>query len=344
MPQSLQVLFVEDNLDDVALIEMELQKSGIEPESHRVETGEALKKALDEHSWDIIISDYNLPGFDGLTALEKVREREEDIPFILVSGTVGEEFAVEAVLAGAQDYVMKDNLKRVPVAVRRELESKNLRAEKRRADEQVLESLKEKEVMLKEIHHRVKNNLAVISALLTLQSDFVEDEKSRRLFLESVGRIKSMALIHEKLYQSEMMASVDMDEYLRELVSSIRNTCDTDSSDIDVHISSDNFNMDITKAIPCGLIVNELLSNAYKHAFKSREKGNIHLSMKRSPETGKCSLNIRDDGVGVPEEVLSGSHNSLGYTIIKGLVRQIGGDIKVVRKNGTDVTLTFENR
>jgi two-component sensor histidine kinase len=342
MGEPLKVLIIEDLPDDAELVELELQKAGLDPECTRVETAAALEKALADGAWDIIISDYNLPGFDGLAALEIVKKTGLDIPFIIVSGTVGEDIAVEAVVAGAQDYVMKDNLMRVPVAVRREIQNHRHREEKRQAEKQIRESLEEKEVMLKEIHHRVKNNLAVISALLTLQSDYVKDDESKELFMESVGRIKTMALIHEKLYQSEMFAWVEMGDYLRQLVKTIQETYEAESDRIAVHIECDNAVLDITKAIPCGLIVNELLTNAYKHAFRDRESGNIHLKLKKDKDSGECQLQVLDDGVGLPEEVISGKSNNLGYNIIRGLARQISAELHMTGHDGAHVLLTFK--
>lgn len=339
--QPIEILLVEDNPEDAALIELELEKAGYLPEISRVETARALQNCLMEKSWDILISDYNLPGFDGLSALKIVQKAGLDIPFILVSGTVGEEFAVEAVLAGASDYVMKDNLKRLSVAVRREIHNGKLREQNRQAEIKIHESLKEKEVMLKEIHHRVKNNLAVISALLTLQSDYVEDGRSRQLFRDSVGRIKSMALIHEKLYQSDMLASVAMDEYLRELVQSIKQSYQTDNCDIAVHVTVDDIRMDITRAIPCGLIVNELLANSYKHAFNNRKAGNIYLTVQKM-KNKYCFLEVRDDGTGIPEDVVSGERSSLGFTIVQGLAGQLSADMDMHQDKGTRISLEFK--
>jgi len=342
MGKPLKVLIVEDLPDDAALVEMELQRAGFESVCTRVDTAEALEQALKSQEWDIIISDYNLPGFDGLEALEILKKTGLDIPFIIVSGTVGEEIAVEAVLAGAQDYVMKDNLTRVPVAVRREIQNQMIRQEKRQAEQQIRDSLEEKEVLLKEIHHRVKNNLAVISALLTLQSDYVKDEESKKLFLESVGRIKSMALIHEKLYQSEMFARVEMEDYIRQLVKNIQETYEQESGRIAMHLDCENAVLDITKAIPCGLIVNELLTNAYKHAFRGRDSGNIHLKLRKDDETGECELQVLDDGAGLPKEVIEGKSSTLGFNIIRGLARQLEAELHMTGHDGTHVLLKFK--
>ncbi|MFO8030402.1 MAG: histidine kinase dimerization/phosphoacceptor domain -containing protein [Cyclonatronaceae bacterium] len=342
MGKPLKVLIIEDLPDDAELVALELQRAGYETDMTRVETAEALKKALEDISWDVIISDYNLPGFDGLAALEIVSESSLDIPFIVISGTVGEEIAVEAVLAGAHDYVMKDNLKRIPVAVDREIRNSKLRKEKRIADQKIRDSLEEKEVMLKEIHHRVKNNLAVISALLTLQSDHVQDETAKELFMESVGRIKSMALIHEKLYQSEMFARVEMGDYMRQLVKTIQETYESQPRDITVHVECDNAVLDITRAIPCGLIINELLSNVYKHAFRDSETGNVYLRLKKDEETNECELQVMDDGVGLPKEVIDGKSSSLGYNIIRGLARQLSADLHMTGSHGTHVLLRFK--
>lgn len=336
-----EVLMLEDNEDDASLIQMELEKAGYFINHKRVQTEEEFKRNLSNYPWDVVISDYNMPGFNGIEALNIVRKMDPDMPFILVSGTVGEEFAVESVIAGAHDYVMKDNLKRIPVAVQREIRNKKLRDEKRLSDQKIRESLKEKDVMLKEIHHRVKNNLAVISALLTMQSDYVEDEQSRKMFQDSVSRIKSMALIHEKLYQSEMLAQIEIGAYLEELVKNIKETYSKDDTEIDVCVTTENLTMDITRAIPCGLIVNELLANAFKHAFPGKTKGRIHLNLEKCKDPEKYCLEISDDGVGVGDQYIKGEKSSLGYTIIRGLARQISADLHVDNREGTTVSLVF---
>lgn len=342
MEKSLNVLLIEDLPDDAALMELELRKAGFETACKRVETEKALRDALDNHHWDIIISDYNLPGFDGLSALEIVKESGCDIPFIIVSGTVGEETAVEAVLAGAHDYVMKDNLRRIPVAVRREIGSWKLREEKRNADQKIRESLEEKEVMLKEIHHRVKNNLAVISALLTLQSDYVKDIEAKELFYESVGRIKTMALIHEKLYQTEMFASIEMGEYIHQLVASIQETYLEKNNQIRFDLECDKTTLDITRAIPCGLIINELLTNACKHAFKGKKTGVVTLKLKKSSNSDECLLEVSDNGTGIPDVALTKGNGSLGITIIRGLAGQLNANLNISGGDGTRAVLAFK--
>ena len=337
------ILLIEENPDDAALIELELQKSGLDFVVVRVETAEAFMEALQFKKWDVIICDYNLPGFDGLKALEMLKKIEHEIPFILVSGTTGAECAVEAVLAGANDYVMKDNLKRLPVSVKREIRNQEHRDEKKRLDEEIRESLREKEVLLREIHHRVKNNLAVISALLTLQVEHVKDEQSRQFFQDSVGRIKSIALIHEKLYQSELLAKVPMGEYLRGLVLSIQDMYCNVKNEIALHLETDDYSIDITKAIPCGLIVNELLTNAYKHAFKGRKEGNIYLKLSRNTEKDLFTIEVSDDGSGLPGGEKSFDDNtSLGFTIIRGLAKQLAAELDVHSNFGTSVRLKFK--
>ena len=342
MGKPLKVLIIEDQPDDAELIDLELQRAGYDTDCTRVESAAGLEKALQDQQWDIIISDYNMPGFDGLAALEIVKNTGRDIPIIIVSGTVGEETAVEAVLAGAQDYVMKDNLRRVPISVSREIRNWKLREEKIIADQKVRDSLDEKEVMLKEIHHRVKNNLAVISALLTLQSDYVKDEEAKELFLESVGRIKTMALIHEKLYQTEMLARIEMADYIRQLVETIKETYEGNTCDINVKLDCDEATLDITKAIPCGLIINELLTNVYKHAFKGRDGGNVYLKMKKFDGSDEYTLEVLDDGVGLPDEVIAGKSTSLGFNIIRGLARQLNAELRMTSSEGAHVLLTFK--
>ena len=169
--------------------------------------------------------------------------------------------------------------------------------EREKSEETIRTSLKEKELLPVEVHHRVKNNLAVISGLLELQSLSVDDLKVNRALKDSRLRIQSIALVHEKLYQNENLSEIEMDPYIHELVESLKNSFKSDLINIHFNFDIDPISLIITQAIPCGLLVNEIITNAYKHAFNDRKEGKVDITLRI--EKGVITLSIKDDGVGL---------------------------------------------
>ncbi len=215
-------------------------------------------------------------------------------------------------------------------------------AERMKAEEKIHNSLKEKEVLLKEIHHRVKNNMAVISSLLSLQSNYIDDEKSLSLFRESQGRIRSMALVHEKLYQSEDFAHIDVRDYVSSLVRNVKSAF-MGRKDVSTLINVEAMDLDIDNLIPCGLIINELLTNAFKHAFDGTDSPEISISMAKVDEDNVC-LEIRDNGNGLPEGFDISRSKGLGLKLVRALATQLDGKLEVAGDNGTTFTLTFPEK
>ena len=210
--------------------------------------------------------------------------------------------------------------------------------ERTKIEEQLKLSLKEKNVMLKEIHHRVKNNMQIISSLLSLQSRHIKDEESLQIFNDSQDRIRSMALVHEKLYQSSDFSSIDFSEYVHDLVNSIHHPKLINiKTDIDV----ENIVIDINKAIPCGLIINELITNAFKHAFPNGQNGKITITMNQHDKNSYILI-ISDNGIGLQENLDFKKTESLGLQLVTGLVRQLQGNIDVDRTTGTKFTIIFK--
>src|SRR5208283_3825108 len=158
------------------------------------------------------------------------------------------------------------------------------------------QSLKEKESLLREIHHRVKNNMAVVSSLLSLQARTIRDATVRSLFEESQQRVKSMALVHEKLYQTKNLASINFENYIKSIISEIISLYRIDTSAITVEIKIEDIELDLESAIPCGLIINELLTNAFKYAFSDNRRGTISLDFTKTDNA--YTLSIKDNGVG----------------------------------------------
>jgi PAS domain S-box-containing protein len=210
------------------------------------------------------------------------------------------------------------------------------------AEDRIKASLKEKEILLKEIHHRVKNNLQVISSLLNLQSGQITDDQALALFRESQNRVKAMALIHEKLYQSEDLTRIDFADYSRAMINYLLGSYGADYERIKLKIYVENVLLDVDTAIPCGLIINELVSNCLKYAFPAGKEGEICIALRS--EHNKHVLSIRDNGVGFPKDLDFQNTETLGLQLVCALVEQLGGTIELDRRDGTEFTITFAER
>jgi len=213
--------------------------------------------------------------------------------------------------------------------------------QQKRGRDQLRSSLEEKEVLLKEIHHRVKNNLQVISSLLSLQSTYVRDAADAEIFRESQNRIRSMALIHEKLYQSGSVSRVDFPQYARSLATTLFRSYRPAESNVRLEVDFGDVALGIDAAVPCGLIINELLSNALKHAFPGGREGTITLALRE--QGGTTRLTVKDDGVGFPDRLDVHQPSSLGLQLVNTLVAQIGGALEVRRTGGTEFHIAFSS-
>jgi PAS domain S-box-containing protein len=212
--------------------------------------------------------------------------------------------------------------------------------DRKQAEKQVKSSLKEKEVLLQEIHHRVKNNMQIISSLLNLQSRCIEDDKVKDMYKMSRDRIKSMALIHEKLYQSEDLAKINFAQYIRSLTIHLLHTYNASTDRIKLNAEVADVFLDINKAIPCGLIVNELVSNSIKHAFPKDRKGKIHVEL-NTGNNGDVCLIVSDDGIGFSEKVDFQEPDSLGLQLVNDLIEQLGGTLKFDSSSGISYQIFF---
>ncbi|MBX7186795.1 MAG: PAS domain S-box protein [Vicinamibacteria bacterium] len=396
-----------------------------------------------------------MPHFDGLSALELLKASGLDLPFILVSGTVGEDVAVAAMRAGAHDYLMKDHLTRLAPAVRRELaeaaerfarrqaeaalqeseeryrtmfesmiegfcvlevlyddhgqandlrfldvnpafegqtglrdvkgrrtsevaraleaswieryariaatgeasrfedEAKDLNrwfsvsayrvgeagrrtvgvlfhdiTARKQAEASLRASLREKEALLKEVHHRVKNNLQVITSLMRLETSRTLEPSVRRVLKEMQGRIMSMALLHETLYRSGVFARVDLARYVQQLAGQLFRAHEAPSGRVRLSFDLAFVEIDIDRAIPCGLIVNELLANSLRHAFPDGQSGEVRVRLRGEAE-GVVRLEVQDTGRGFPEDLEARRGKSLGLQLVSDLARQLGGSLEL---------------
>jgi len=204
----------------------------------------------------------------------------------------------------------------------------------------LIEAEHEMQLLLREVHHRVKNNMQVIISLLNLQADYVRDKKLVQVFGETEQRIRSMALIHDKLFRSERISAVDFGSYIRSLILEIQHSRKVKREHVTFYPEVRDVNLDISKAIPCGLIINELVSNALKHAFPNNREGKIWVSGEML-EASTVMIEVRDNGVGLSRDVLLEKTQTLGLRIVRILVEQLEGEIKVIRRGGTRFRLTF---
>ena len=213
--------------------------------------------------------------------------------------------------------------------------------ESRRSEENLKASVKEKEVLLQEIHHRVKNNLQVISGLLDLQSYHISDTRGKEIYKESQNRVITMALIHEELYQAKNLAQVDYGAYIRNLAKNLFNSYAIDPEKVKLDLEVENAQMVVDTAIPCGLIINELITNSFKHAFPDGQKGTVSVIFRQVHE-GRYHLEVSDDGVGLPKDMDIQKTSSLGLQLVTILVQQLSGEMKIKSGEGTGFEIEFD--
>ncbi|BCL38139.1 PAS domain S-box protein [Nostoc sp. MS1] len=212
--------------------------------------------------------------------------------------------------------------------------------ESKRAKEHIEASLREKEVLLKEIHHRVKNNLAIVSSLLQMQSRRTQDTQAHEILRDSHNRIASIALIHETLYSSENLANIDFPQYIAQLINHLLDSYNVQSQQIKITTQIEQVSLDIEMAIPCGLIINELVSNALKYAFPDKNDGEIWVKLYQDGQ--ELILLIQDNGIGLPENFNSNKSKKLGINLVRGLVQQLRGSIAINSQQGAEFRICFQ--
>ncbi len=213
-------------------------------------------------------------------------------------------------------------------------------SDRKEYEQRIKKSLDKKETLLAEIHHRVKNNLAVVSAILELQAKTTDNIHTRDLLENAITRIQSMAMVHRLLYESEAMDNINLQEYIQQLGETIQNTFTDEDKEINLQTDLSPIELDIDQAVPCGLIVNELIVNAYKHAFEGRDEGNIYVQLTQESDN-KVLLQVSDDGKGIPEDMDPSTMNSLGMKLIQTLSRQLHADLETKNEGGAVFNLRF---
>lgn len=460
----IRVLILEDRPEDAELMVLELRRSQFEPDWRRVDNESEYNAHL---GWrpDLILSDYNMPLLDASRALQLLKDLDLDIPFIVVSGAIGEEVAVAMMRQGATDYLLKDRLARLGSAVRHALDEKQLRIETRqaqdalraseirfysfmnnspalafikdedgrmlymnntceqawglslgrcegsldhelwpaevaarlrshdlavlqkrepsrtieevsspngravqmlsfrfpftdlagrllvggvsvdiseqvRAERALAEALAAKETLLKELHHRVKNNLQVISSLVAMQAESLDSPSARQAFEETQKRVRSMVLVHERLHPEDDASQLDFRDYVQTLSRELIYCYGADPARIQLRLELDTVWLELSQATPCGLILNELVTNSLKYAFPEQRSGEIFVAL-TSTEDNFVKLTVADDGVGLPAALDWRKSPSLGLRIVDILSRQLDATMEQLPLAGTAFCLKF---
>ncbi len=241
----------------------------------------------------------------------------------------GSEFPAEVLL-----NAMEINDRKIIQAVVRDI------TDRKRDEDGIKASLAEKEVLLKEIHHRVKNNLQVISSLLKLQSRYIQDSRVSEMLKDSQNRVRSMALVHEQLYQSKDLSNIDFAEYIQNLAHNLFQAYEIPAEGVNLQTNIAPCSLNIDTAVPCGLIINELVTNSLKYAFKGQTKGQIKINFTLD-NNGLCVLTVSDSGIGFPQNLDYRNARTLGLRLVGSLVKQIRGKIELLETAGTTFQITF---
>lgn len=244
----------------------------------------------------------------------------------------------------ATNQEMKANrLQLIEQAIELTKANKELKREitiRRKVEQEKNKSLAEKEVLLKEIHHRVKNNLQIVSSLLYLQSKKVKNRESQNVFLESQNRIRAMSLVHEKLYQSDNLAAINLDEHLHSLVKSLFTAYGITNNQVTYIIDAENILLDVELAIPCSVIISELVSNALKHAFPNGAQGEISIEVCNIRPSGWKIL-VKDNGIGIAKKSEAESETTLGLQLVHNLAAQLNGEVTINSADTTEIEILF---
>jgi len=344
---SISVLFVEDN-ETIRLLYRRL----LTPRVGTFLIAENGREGLDlykKHTPDLIITDISMPIMDGLEMIKYIKDDNPEVRVIVMSAYSIKEYFIEAINLGVNGYLIKpveakklfsliDELS-ATILMKRELVQKEI--ERREAEESLKKSLAEKEILLKEVHHRVKNNMQIISSILKMQQRQVDDHQLKEALEESQNRIRSMALVHENLYRNENLAKILFSNYVKSMAGNLARSYTDSNNNIHLKFDIEDVYMPLDTGIPCGLIINELLSNSFKYAFPEKNSGVIKIQFKNIGQNN-YEMEVSDNGVGINGGIDIENTKSLGMKIVTKLVQQIEGNLKYDFSNGTKFKITFK--
>lgn len=328
------------------------------------ENGRVGLEVFERRRPDIVLVDLRMPEMDGFEVLSRIKEQSSEIPLIVVSGTGELGDAIEAVRRGAWDYLTKpvEDLSALTHAIHKALERAGLIRENRqyqehlekkvaerteelqRANRQIKAALAEKETLLRELYHRTKNNMQVIRSMLALQAAYSQNEEVQYIVQETERKIHAMALAHQKLYQSQDLSRINLQDYITELAYLLMQSYNVSSNRISLLVDVENVSVLIDTAIPCGLIINELMSNALKHAFPGDMNGEIHIRLFKTDQ-GEIELYFSDNGVGVPNGFDFTTQETLGLQTIFAIgEQQMQGTVRFETNTGTTCHIKFPDK
>jgi len=343
MTSPIRILYIDDYPFDRELVREALKKTGECFKVSVAKTHAELKMMLKKRKFDLILSDLDILGYNGLEIIDYIKAKKLAIPLVIVTGTGSEEIAVEAMKRGVADYVIKtpDHIKRLPLTIKSVIEKKHLQDKQKRAEKQTRQSLKEKKVLLSEIHHRVRNNLQIISSLLSFAGDQIHNKKIKAICEGAKARIHTMAMIHNILYERKRFDKINMKKYIQQLLAYLLQIYRTEKCPIEYKINCPRLYLPSNNAIHVALILNEIISNALKYDFKKGDKGEIIITVKKS-EKNTIYFSIMDNGIGIPEDFDINKTSSLGMRLINSLVKdQLKGTLEIKKEKGTEFIIKF---
>jgi two-component sensor histidine kinase len=334
---AVRVLLVDDD-EDVHIIVGHLLRSALGDQFDLtwVSTYTAGLEALLSEKFDVGLVDYRLGERSGLQLLAEAKPKELSTPIILLTGDEDISIDIDAAKAGAADYLVKRDLT-APQLER----SVRYAVESGRATGRLRKLLIKQDMLIKEVHHRVKNNLQVICSLLSLQIDSVGAERSAEALRQAHSRVFSMSMIHEHLHRSETLLALDFAQYIRSLATRLFDAYCIDTERIHLDLAVEPILLPVDDAVTCGLILNELLANSLKHAFKDGRRGLSRISFRRS-SPDKVELTVADNGLGLPADFEIDAVPSLGWRVIRSLVDQLGAELWLERQEGTLVAFAWQ--
>jgi two-component sensor histidine kinase/CheY-like chemotaxis protein len=337
------ILLIEDNPADVEMIrELLSDRKGSFFDIVCADRLSAAKPYFAAGGIDIILLDLGLPDSQGLDTLRRVRDHGREVPIVVLTMLDNEETGLNALKEGAQDYLVKGQMNGPLIvrSLRYAIERGRIEKELKKNRDSLEELVAEKETLLREIHHRVKNNLQLISGLLDMTRMSSSDESTNSILTDIMLKIQTMAQIHTRLYESKQIGKINITDQIRDQVTALSNIFSHEGHEISCRINPERVFLPVDQALPCALVINEILSNTYKHAFKGRNNGTIEISALQ--ENNRIKITIRDNGVGLPDNFDIGRSSSLGITLIRTIVQhQLKGALMFKSKNGTEISMEF---
>lgn len=331
----LKVLVVDDSEPDYVFVRELLLRISPGLNIHWIARAQAFYDKIQSEEYDVCLLDYHLDTCTAIDLLTEARKMPLDTIYIVFTGDRLSGSDNDVIRAGATDYLVKDEL------TTHNLErSIRYAIHRRSSDKKLAAMMREKELLLKELEHRVKNNLQMISSLLSLQANASQNDQVRSVFLDAQNRLQTMALLHEKLYlKSQNLDKIDFQEYALDLAHLLKQAYMPEGEDLQLDIMLEHRFLDLSRAVPCGLILHELLSNSLKHAFDGCSERKITVRLR---EYGPMLVLVAgDNGNGL---CVAPKHESFGQNIIRLLTRQLQGRIRYIQRNGLTACLRFSTR